>query len=248
MAEGWVSSRLGLAGIPAAAEEAMIARDIALAELTGGRLHLAHVSTAGAVPMIRHAKERGLAVTAEVCPHHLTITEEWVLGRKGADAGSAGLLAYDTSTKVFPPLRSRHDRDALVEALADGVIDCIATDHAPHEPTSKQVTYEDAAFGISVLETGFGSVMQLVHGGRLSLPGPGGAAYRGAGEGHGTGHSGSLGPWAPGTAADIVLFDPDREWQVDTAEFQSMGKEYSAGWGDPQGTGDGDHGRRAAGF
>ena len=223
MAEGWVSSRLGLAGIPAAAEETMIARDIALAELTGGRLHLAHVSTAGSVPMIRHAKERGLAVTAEVCPHHLTITEEWVLGRKGGDAAAAGLLAYDTSTKVFPPLRSRNDVDALVEALADGVIDCIATDHAPHEPTSKQVTYEDAAFGISVLETGFGSVMQLVHRGRLSLPdlverltvGPArvmGQPFQ------------EYATLAPGTAADIVLFDPDREWQVDTAEFQSMGK------------------------
>ena len=173
MAEGWVSSRLGLSGIPAAAEETMIARDIALAELTGGRLHVAHVSTAGSVPMIRQARERGLPVTAEVCPHHLTITEDWVLGGQGADVRAAGPLAYDTSTKVYPPLRSRRDVDALVEGLAEGVIDCIATDHAPHELSSKQVTYQDAAFGISVLETAFGSTMQLVHRGSLTLPDPG---------------------------------------------------------------------------
>ena len=223
MAEGWVSSRLGLAGIPAAAEEAMIARDIALAELTGGRLHLAHVSTAGSVPMIRHARERGLAVTAEVCPHHLTISEEWVLGRKGVDSASAGLLAYDTLTKVFPPLRSRQDVDALVEALADGVIDCIATDHAPHELTSKQVTYEDAAFGISVLETGFGSAMQVVHGGRMSLSDLVERLTVGPARVLGPAFS-EFATLAPGTPADIVLFDPDRVWQVDTAEFESMGK------------------------
>ena len=223
MAEGWVSSRLGLSGIPAAAEETMIARDIALAELTGGRLHVAHVSTAGSVPMIRQARERGLPVTAEVCPHHLTITEDWVLGGQGADVRAAGPLAYDTSTKVYPPLRSRRDVDALVEGLAEGVIDCIATDHAPHELSSKQVTYQDAAFGISVLETAFGSTMQLVHRGSLTLPdlverltvGPArvlGPSFQG------------LSTLAAGTPADVVLFDPDREWVVDTKEFQSQGK------------------------
>ena len=223
MAEGWVSSRLGLSGIPAAAEESMIARDIALAELTGGRLHLAHVSTAGSVPLIRQAKERGLAVTAEVCPHHLTITEDWVLGGQGVEDGAAGPLAYDTSTKVYPPLRSHRDVDALVEGLADGVIDCIATDHAPHELTSKQVTYEEAAFGISVLETAFGSTMQLVHRGRLDLPG--------LVERLTVGPARVLGPsfqrlatLEAGTPADIVLFDPDKEWVVDTKEFQSQGK------------------------
>ncbi|GIS93381.1 MAG: hypothetical protein CM1200mP22_06180 [Dehalococcoidia bacterium] len=104
-----MATHLGLDGIPAAAEEAMIARDIALAESTGGRLHVAHLSTAGSVPLVREAKDRGLSVTAEVCPHHLTVTDQWVLGGKGASASVAGSLAYDTSTKVYPPLRSLND-------------------------------------------------------------------------------------------------------------------------------------------
>ena len=223
MAEGAVASRLGLDGIPAAAEEAMIARDIALAELTGGRLHVAHVSTAGSVPLLRRAKERGLRVTAEVCPHHLTITDQWVLGGKGMDADAAGPLSYDTSTKVYPPLRSQRDVDALVQALAEGVIDCIATDHAPHDATSKQCTYQEAAFGISVLETALGSTLQLVHEGRLGLPdlvhrltvGPAsvlGSAFDG------------LASLDPGTPADVVLFDPEQEWVVNPQEFQSQGK------------------------
>ena len=169
MAEGWVATRLGLQGIPAAAEETMMARDISLAELTGGRLHLAHVSTAGTVALLVQARERGVRITAEVCPHHLTITDQWVLGNKGVENGGAGLASYDTSTKVYPPLRGQADLDALAGALADGVIDCIATDHAPHELVSKQVTFQEAAFGISVLETAFGSTMQLVRSGRMSL-------------------------------------------------------------------------------
>ena len=169
MAEGPVATHLGLDGIPAAAEEAMIARDIALAEATGGRLHVAHLSTAGSVPLVREAKYKGLRVTAEVCPHHLTITDEWALGRKGQPADAAGYMAYDTSTKVYPPLRSQSDVDTLIDALADGVIDCVATDHAPHDLTSKQVTYNDAAFGISVLETALGSLLELVHMNKLSM-------------------------------------------------------------------------------
>ena len=223
MAEGRVSSRLGLSGIPAAAEEAMLARDISLAELTGGRLHVPHVSTAGSAVLVRQARERGVAITAEACPHHLTITEDWVLGGQGAETPSAGLRAYDTSTKVYPPLRSQQDVDALVEALADGVIDCIATDHAPHEPVSKQVTYQDAAFGISVLETAFGSTMQLVHQGKLGL--------NQLVERLTTGPARALGPafeqyatLKPGTPADLVLFDPSREWVVETSEFESLGK------------------------
>ena len=223
MAEGWTATRLGLAGIPAAAEEAMMARDISLAELTGGHLHLAHVSTAGTVPMLRQAKERGINVTAEVCPHHLTITDQWVLGNRGAETGESGPLSYDTSTKVFPPLRSQQDVEALVEGLAEGVIDCIATDHAPHELVSKQVTYQDAAFGISVLETALGSALQLVHSGWMTLDalvermtvGPArvlGPAFDG------------LATLEPGTPADIVLFDPDREWTVDPQKFESKGK------------------------
>ncbi|GIT02532.1 MAG: hypothetical protein CM1200mP27_11570 [Chloroflexota bacterium] len=157
MAEGPVATHLGLDGIPAAAEETMIARDIALTEATGGRLHVAHLSTAGSVPLIREAKSRGLRVTAEVCPHHLTITDQWALGRKGQPAEAPGYMAYDTNTKVYPPLRSQSDINVLIDALAEGVIDCVATDHAPHDLTSKQVTYKDAAFGISVLETALGS-------------------------------------------------------------------------------------------
>ena len=223
MAEGAVASRLGLDGIPAAAEEAMIARDISLAELTGGRLHIAHVSTAGSVPLLRQAKERGLRVTAEVCPHHLTITDQWVLGGNGMDADAAGPLSYDTSTKVYPPLRTQRDVDALVQALAEGVIDCIATDHAPHDATSKQCTYQEAAFGISVLETALGSTLQMVHQGLLSLPD---LVHRWT-----VGPAGVLGPAFDGfasldigTPADVVLFDPDREWVVNPQEFLSQGK------------------------
>jgi len=223
MAEGWVATRLGLPGIPAAAEEAMMARDIALAELTGGQLHLAHVSSAGAVPLLRRGRERGLSVTAEVCPHHLTITDQWAFGSRGSETDTASPLSYDTFTKVYPPLRSQQDVDALVEALAEGVIDCIATDHAPHDLTSKQVTYQDAAFGISVLETALGSLLQLVHQGRLTLStlverltiGPARVLGPGFAE---------LATLQPGTPADVVLFDPNREWLVDPQRFASKGK------------------------
>ena len=221
MAEGPVATRLGLPGIPPAAEDAMIARDIALAEATGGRLHIAHVSTSGSVPMLRRAKELGLNVTAEVCPHHLTITDDWALGAQGQVGRSE--LAFDTSTKVYPPLRSKADVEALVDALADGTIECIATDHAPHDTVSKQVTYQDAAFGISVLETALGSSLQLVHEGGIGLPtlierltvGPArvlGPAYA------------PLASLAPGTPADLVLFDPQAEWTVDASKFASKGK------------------------
>ena len=204
-----------------------MARDISLAELTGGRLHLAHVTTAGAVPLLRQARERGVRVTAEVCPHHLTITDHWVLGQRGVAAvpGSveAGSLAYDTSTKVYPPLRSQKDVATLVDGLAEGIIDCIATDHAPHELVSKLVTFHEAAFGISVLETALGSSLQLVHSGRMTLNtlierltvGPArvlGPAFD------------ELATLEPGTPADIVLFDPDAEWEVDPEQFESKGK------------------------
>ena len=223
MAEGPVATHLGLDGIPAAAEEAMIARDIALAEATGGRLHVAHLSTAGSVPLVREAKERGLAVTAEVCPHHLTTTDQWVLGRKGESSGAAGGLAYDTSTKVYPPLRAQRDVDILVSALAEGVIDCIATDHAPHDLTSKQVTYQDAAFGISVLETALGSLLQLVHTNKLSMGAMVDRLTTGPARVLGESYS-DLASLQPGTTADLVLFDPEQEWTVDTSEFESKGR------------------------
>ena len=223
MAEGPVATHLGLDGIPAAAEEVMIARDIALAEATSGRLHVAHLSTAGSVPLVHEAKERGLSVTAEVCPHHLTTTDQWVLGRKGESSGAAGGLAYDTSTKVYPPLRSQRDVDILVSALAEGVIDCIATDHAPHDLTSKQVTYQDAAFGISVLETALGSLLQLVHTNKLSMGAMIDRLTTGPARVLGESYS-DLASLQPGTTADLVLFDPEKEWTVDTSEFESKGR------------------------
>ncbi len=223
MAEGWVATRLGLPGIPAAAEEAMIARDLALADLTGGKLHLAHLSTAGSVSLVRRALEQGIAVTAEVCPHHLSITDRWVLGTKGAYVESAGPFSYDTSTKVYPPLRADEDVEALIEGLADGVIACIATDHAPHDLASKQVTYQDAAFGISVLETALGSLMGLVHEDRLGLSTLVERLTAGPAQVLGPDFH-DLATLRAGTPADLVIFDPNREWVVDPGEFASKGK------------------------
>lgn len=223
MAEGWVATRLGLPGIPAAAEEAMIARDIALADLTGGRLHLTHLSTAGSVSLLRRALEQGIAVTAEVCPHHLSITDRWVLGGKGADVEAAGPFSYDTSTKVYPPLRADVDVEALLEGLADGVIACIATDHAPHDLASKQVTYQDASFGISVLETALGSLMQLVHEDRLGLSTLVERLTAGPARVLGPDFQ-DLATLRAGTPADLVIFDPNKEWVVDPGEFASKGK------------------------
>ena len=223
MAEGAVATRLGLRGIPAAAEDVMMARDISLAELTGGRLHLAHLSTGGAVPLLRQAKERGVRVTAEACPHHLTLTDHWVLSGGDEEVESAGARAYDTNAKVYPPLRGREDVDALIDGLAAGVIDCIATDHAPHDLVSKQVTFQEAAFGISVLETALGSSLRLVHSGRMTL--------NDLVERMTVGPARVLGPpfqplatLEPGTPADIVLFDPNLEWVVEPPYFASKGK------------------------
>ena len=221
MNEGWTATRLGLAGIPAAAEEVMAARDIALARLTGGRLHLAHVSTAGTVELVRRAKYEGLRVTAEVCPHHLVMDDRWVMGGDSPDIPT--VWHYDTHTKVYPPLREARDAEALLDGLVDGTIDCIATDHAPHDFASKMCTYQDAEFGISVLETALGSLMGLVHNGRIGLPllvqrltlGPAQVL------GGGMGEYATLGP---GSVADIVLIDPEMEWVVDTEAFASKGK------------------------
>ena len=223
MAEGWVSSRLGLAGIPAVAEEAMVARDISLAELTGGRLHLAHLSSAGSVALVRQAKERGIPVTAEVCPHHLLLTDSWALGGKGDPNVAAGPMAYDTYTKVYPPLRTDADVAACVQGLADGTIDCVATDHAPHERVSKECTYHDAAFGISVLETALGTLMATVHNGDVSLPTMVERLTTGPARVLGNGMS-KYAALTPGTPADLVLFDPEAVWTVDASKFASMGR------------------------
>jgi dihydroorotase len=155
MHEGAVSARLGLAGMPAAAEETAIARDLAIAKLAGGRLHLSHVSTAGGVELVRRAKAGGLAVTAEVTPHHLALTDEWVAGSRAFAWEDDGPRAapFDSATKVNPPLRTATDVRACWAGLMDGTIDAIATDHAPHASTRKDVEYQEAAFGISVFET-----------------------------------------------------------------------------------------------
>lgn len=153
--EGVVSTRMGLPGIPAVAEEVMVARDIALAELTGCRLHLAHLSTAGSVTLVREAKARGVNVTCEVTPHHLFMDED-------------NLLSYDTNLKMNPPLRTQQDREALVAGLLDGTVDCIATDHAPHAPHEKELEFELAPFGSTGLETALSLVnMNLVAAGTL---------------------------------------------------------------------------------
>ncbi len=222
MNEGWMATRLGLRGIPNASEEAMVARDIALAETTGGRLHIAHASTAGTVELVRGAKARGIPVTCEVTPHHLTLTDEAILGHAGGHGAFEPLseAAYDTNAKVAPPLRSRGDAAAMVEGLRDGTVDFVATDHAPHGRTDKLCTFDEAANGISVLETALGSVMSLVHGGALTLPlliesltaVP--ARFLGM----------DLGTLKPGSPADVTIFDPDAEWLVDPAAFASKGK------------------------
>ena len=225
MNEGAVASRLGLAGYPSAAEESIIARDIAVLGLSGGHFHVAHLSTAGGVEMVRSAKKRGLRVTAEVTPHHLTMTDEWVLGNQGAGGVGAPLTiaAYDTRAKVSPPLRSEADRAALAEGLRDGTIDAVATDHAPHTFGDKAVPFAEAAVGIAVLDTAFGSLMALVHQGAIDLStlvarlttGPIGVLGERFAE---------LGTLAVGTPSDVVLFDPEERWTVNAASFASKGR------------------------
>ncbi|GAC1701993.1 MAG: dihydroorotase [Candidatus Acidiferrum sp.] len=156
MREGITSTRLGLRGMPAAAESVCVARDVQIAELTGARLHIAHLSTRGSLEQVRWAKQRGLPVTCEVTPHHFTLIDEDV--------------QYDSRYKMNPPLACREDREALIAALADGTIDAIATDHAPHEPALKDVEFDRAPFGILGFETGLALALeQLVHTGRISL-------------------------------------------------------------------------------
>ena len=224
MHEGWVATWLGLRGRPASAEETLVARDIALAEESGAHLHIAHISTAGSVALVRAARERGARVTAEVTPHHLTLTHEAVAFAPGEGYGA---LRYDTNAKVNPPLRDEADVAACVQALRDGVIDAIATDHAPHAGNQKEVEFDRAAPGISGLETAFGLCMSLVHAGALTLPtlierltvGPA-RAWR---LDERTGLEG-LGTLAPGAVGDVILLDPDEAWTVDPREFASLGR------------------------
>lgn len=207
MNEGAVSMELGLRGIPKAAEEVMVQRNIVLAELTGARIHMAHVSAAGSVRSIREAKSRGIRVTAETCPHYFTLTDEAV--------GD-----YNTKAKMNPPLRTAADREAIREGLADGTLDVIATDHAPHSEDEKEREFDRAPFGIVGLETALPLSLELVADGvlgpadlidRLSVQ-P--ARIARIDRGH-------LGV---GEAADITLIDPNREWKVDARKFRSKGR------------------------
>ena len=205
MHEGLVSLVLGLPGMPAAAEDVMIGRDIALAETTGGRLHVMHVSTAGGVALVREAKRRGARVTAEATPHHFTLTDE-------------SLRGFDSNYKMSPPLRTAADVEAIVAGLVDGTIDCIATDHAPHAREKKMLELDRAPFGILGLETAVGlAVTRLVATGRMEWPrlveAMSTLPARILGINRGT--------LRPGAVADVTLIDPDVTWRVDATRLQS---------------------------
>lgn len=216
MNEGPVAAKLGLRGMPAAGEEAMVARDIALCELTGGRLHICHVSTEGAADQIRRGKARGIRVTGEASPHHLSITDEWVAGVRWDGEG----VPYDTNTKMNPPLRSERDRRSLIAALKDGTLDAIATDHAPHATVDKLCEFDQAAFGIVGFETALGVMGRLVEAGELDLPLVVEKLTSGPARVFGL----PYGTLAPGAVADVVVFDPSRRWRVDPADFASKGR------------------------
>ena len=207
MNEGFTSTRLGLSGIPNAAEDIIIARDIHLAELTGARLHLAHVSTSGGVELVRQGKKKGLKLTAEATPHHFTLTDTAVCG-------------YGSNTKIMPPLRSENDRKAIVEGLANGVIDAIATDHAPHAVVDKEVEFDGAAFGIVGLETALSLSLQLVEKKKIPLKkmielltvNPAGIVGL------------KKGGLAVGSDADVVIFNPGVSYKIDPSKFYSKSK------------------------
>ena len=215
MNEGRYSTLLGLKGMNRAAEENHVARDIMLADVTGARVHIAHVSTAGSVEMIRRAKRQGLAVSCEVTPHHLALTD-------------AAAIGFDTNTKMSPPLRSEEDRAALFEGARDGTIDAIATDHAPHHSDEKMFEYDRAPFGVIGLETALGVALTvLYHAGAVPLPriiemltiGPAQA------------FSLPGGTLAIGSRADLTVLDPDREWTVDPQRFKSKSRNTPfTGW------------------
>ena len=207
MNEGIVSTELGLKGMPAEAEDIMVYRDIALLEKTGGRLHVAHISSKNSVDLVRQAKSRGLSVTCEVAPHHFTLTDEAVRG-------------YDTNTKMSPPLRTISDVDAIKKGLKDGTIDIIATDHAPHDIVDKQVEYQNACFGIVGLETALPLSLKLVDEKILSMSElikkltstPAGIFNL------------SSGYLSLGNDADILIFNPNFEYSIDISKFHSKSK------------------------
>src|SRR6266568_1996728 len=218
MHEGSVSARLGLPGMPAAAEESAVARDIALARMIGARLHLTHLSTAGSIDLVRRAKADGVPVTCDVTPHHLAMTDEWVAGSRAfaweVEDEALRAVPYDSSTKVNPPLRARADVRALWAGLADGTVDAIATDHAPHASVKKDLEFDQAAFGISGLET----ALALVLGGVRVHWAPLGAVI----DALTIGPARVLGIEPPHD--DWIAIDRDAEWLVTAGELESMGK------------------------
>jgi dihydroorotase len=210
MNEGLLAVTMGLRGIPAQAEEIMVARDIALAELTGGRLHIAHVSTAGSVELLRTAKKRGVAeITAETCPHYFSITEEAVAG-------------YNANAKVNPPLRSQKDVEAIRQGLQDGTIDVIATDHAPHHKDEKSGEFDKAPSGISGLETSIALSMRLVDEKVLAVHEL--VEKISCAPARILGMSGTKGTLAPGADADLVIINTNKEYAVNASDFRSKGK------------------------
>jgi dihydroorotase len=214
MNEGLVSTELGLPGIPAAAEDVMVARNLSLSELTGARLHLAHISTAGSVRMVREAKGRGIHVTAEACPHHFLLTEELVRG-------------YNTHAKMNPPLRTWTDVQAIKEGLRDGTIDVIATDHAPHATQEKQQDFTEAPFGIVGLETALPLTLGLVEEGILSLE----QAVQKLTSAPAAAFGLKKGTLAVGADADVVIVDQQEQWEVDPSKFRSKSRNTPfAGW------------------
>ncbi len=207
MNDGIVSTELGLRGIPRAAEDVMTARDITLAELTGGRLHIAHVSTAGSVRLIRDAKSRGLKVTAETCPHYFSLTEEAVRG-------------YNTLAKMNPPLRTVDDVAAVKQGLKDGTVDVIATDHAPHAMDEKSGEFDYAPFGIVGLETALGLTLKLVDEGMFSLA----EVIRKLSVNPALILKLNKGALSLGADADMTIIDSDVDWTVDASQFKSKSK------------------------
>jgi dihydroorotase len=207
MNEGLMSLTLGLKGIPAEAEQIMIFRDILLAELTGGKLHIAHVSTEGSVKLIRNAKRRGVNVTAETCPHYFTLTE-------------AAVKDYDTNAKMNPPLRTERDVEAIKEGLGDGTIDVIATDHAPHHRDEKMKEFDMAPFGISGLETALGLSLRLVGEDTLTM----GQLIEKTALNPARILNIDKGTLRVGSGADVVVLDRNKEFKVEPERFISKGK------------------------
>jgi dihydroorotase len=208
MHEGAHSVRLGLGGIPSASEDVMVARDLLLAELTGARFHVAHLSTSRSVAMVAYAKSKGLRVSCEVTPHHFAITDD-------------ELATYDSNFKMKPPLRCHHDVDAVIEGIITGVIDAIATDHAPHAGSEKMQEFERCPFGITGLDTAIGlSLSELVHKNRIPVSrmielfttGPANIL------------SLDRGTLKPGATGDVTVFDTEFEWQYDVQQSFSKSR------------------------